>query len=444
MKLLPILLLSIITAGHAAPPAINPQPPAIPERRFVITDYGAVGDSETLNTEAFRKAIAACREAGGGRVVVPSGVFVTGPFELASNTALVLDKAAVIRGSAQFSDWGQASGGSDEAKLPVSPLITGKELSNVAILGEGTVDGNGAVWWQRFRAEVAAGAPKQGQAKPGQKPATPRPHLIRLTNCRSVHVAGVTLKDAPNFHLVPQKCEDVLIEDVKIFAPDDSPNTDGIDPTSCRNVLIRRCLIDVGDDNISFKSNRKSWPLENVLVTDCTFKHGHGASIGSNFGSGVRNLTVQNCTFEGTDNAIRLKSSRDRGGPVENVTYRDITMKNVGTATTFNLFYADKPGVKARETKPVTESTPIVRGIRVINVTCESAKNAGDIIGLPEMPIDDVLFENVRINSQKGMFVQDAKGVEFRNVEIRPAKGEPLFINSAEVKKTSATANGRE
>ena len=242
------------------------------------------------------------------------------------------------------------------------------------------------------------------------------------------------MKDSPQFHLVPQRCHDVTIEDVNIAAPADSPNTDAIDPSSSRNVVIRHCVIDVGDDNIAFKSNPNEGPTEDVLVTDCTFRHGHGASVGSNIGGGIRNIDVQDCTFEGTDNGIRIKSARDRGGLVENIVYRNLTMKNVGVAITINLFYFDKAGQKERKPQPVSPTTPIVRGVRISNITVEGAKTAGDIIGLPEMPIENVLLDNVRINANVGMTVQDAKNVTFRDVEIVPQKGMALTIVNAVVK----------
>src|SRR5438270_10567223 len=378
--------------------AVRPQLPVIPQRRFVLTDYGAVGDGKNLNTEAFRKAVAACRAAGGGELVVPAGTFVTGPFELTDHMALVLEKGATIRGSENFKDYESTGGGKDsKAKTSILPLISGTNLSDVEIRGEGTIDGAGAPWWQRFRAERAAGVPQQGQPRAAGQPAeSPRPKLVLLTGCTRVRVQGVTLKDSPQFHLVPNRCREVTIEDVKVIAPADSPNTDGIDPTGSRDVLIRRCFVDVGDDNVSFKSNPNEGATENVLVTDCTFRHGHGASVGSNIGGGIRNVTVEHCTFEDTDNGIRIKSARDRGGVVERVTYRDITMKNVKVAITINLFYFDKAGQKERKPAPVNAATPVVRDVRIINVTVDGAKTAGEIIGLPEMPVSGVLLENVR------------------------------------------------
>jgi polygalacturonase len=439
-----LILLSIPagTAAQTSTVAVRPQLPVVPQRKFLLTDFGALGDGKAMNTDAFLKAVAACRRAGGGEVFVPAGTFVTGPIELTDKMALVLEKGATVRGSENFKDYESTGGGKDsKAKPSILPLIRGTNLSDVEIRGEGTIDGAGLVWWQRFRAERAAGVPQQGQPRAARQPVeSPRPKLILLTGCTRVRIQGVTLKDSPQFHLVPNRCREVTIEDVKIKAPADSPNTDGIDPTGSRDVLIRRCLVDVGDDNISFKSNPNEGATENVLVTGCTFRHGHGASVGSNIGGGIRNVTVEHCTFEDTDNGVRIKSARDRGGVVEHVTYRDITMKNVGVAVTINLFYFDKAGQKERQARPVNAATPVVRDVRIVNVTVDGAKTAGEIIGLPEMPVSGVLFDNVRIKAKTGLTVQDAKAVELRDVQITPQKGEPLTVREAEVKTTRGDA----
>src|SRR6266446_2265453 len=196
---------------------INPQLPDIPARKFLITSFGAIANGKRSNTDAFRRAIASCRENGGGQVVVPAGSFLTGPIELTSNMALVLEKGAVIRGSENFKDY---EGIDRNGKTSVIPLIGGKKLTNVAIRGEGMIDGAGAPRWQRFRAERAAGVPQQGQPRAaGQPQESPRPKLILLTDCARILIQGVTLKDSPQFHLVPQRCHDVTIEDVNIDAP---------------------------------------------------------------------------------------------------------------------------------------------------------------------------------------------------------------------------------
>ena len=416
----------------------EPQAAAIPQRTFTITDFGAVGDGAAMNTEAFRAAIEACAKAGGGRVIVPAGTFRTGPIELASRTALVLEKGAVIQASDRFADFGlpdplpAVQSEIDPLRKQLRPLISGTKLEDVAILGEGIIDGAGAVWWARSDkvAERAVAPAKPGDpAPPAEKPLyVPRPHLVVFRDCTRVHVQGVTLRNSPMFHLVPARCRELLIEDLTIFAPDDAPNTDGIDPANSSDVLIRRCTIDTGDDNIALKAGAGGGlPMENITVTDCKFLHGHGVSIGSETQTGVRNFLVQRCSFENTGTALRIKSDRTRGGVIENVTYRDITMKNVEAAITIFLFYDDKKAAVRPEPKPVTKDTPNIRGIHFLNITCHgTTKKAGEIIGLPESPATDITLENVRITGAAGPFTQqDTRNLRFLNVDVQTVTPTP-------------------
>lgn len=425
----------------------EPQATAIPQREFTITDFGAVGDGVAMNTAAFRAAIGACAKAGGGRVIVPAGTFLTGPIELASRTALVLEKGAVVQASDTFADFGlpdplpAVQSEIDASRKQLRPFISGVKLEDVAIIGEGIIDGAGANWWAMSdkAAERAVAAAKAAEAvetaKPGEpapavkKPLyVPRPHLIVLRECARVLVKGVTLRNSPMFHLVPHHCSEVLVEDVTIFSPADSPNTDGIDPANSRDVLIRRCTIDTGDDNIALKGGGVGGePTENVTVTDCTFLHGHGVSIGSETEAGVRNFLVQRCTFENTGTALRIKSDRTRGGVIESITYRDITMKNVEAAITISLFYNDRNAALRPEPKAVTGATPVVRDVHFLNITCKGAtKKAGEIVGLPESPATDITLENVSITGAAGPFTQqDTKNLRFLNVDVQTVTPTP-------------------
>ena len=360
----------LASAVEAKEPSFRePQAATIPQRSFKITDFGAKGDGITMNTDAFRAAIESCAKSGGGRVIVPAGTFLTGPIELASRTALVVEKGAVIQASDKFADFGlpaplpATQGEIDAFKKELRPFISGTKLEDVAILGEGIIDGAGAVWWAKSdkAAERAIAPASAGESAPvAEKPLyVPRPFLVVLRDCARVRIQGVTLRNSPMFHLVPHHCREVLVENVTIFSPADAPNTDGIDPANSRDVLIRHCTIDTGDDNIALKGGGVGGePTENVTVTDCKILHGHGVSIGSETEAGVRNFLVQRCSFENTGTALRIKSGRTRGGVVENVTYRDITMKNVETAITLSLFYDDKKAALKPELKPISDSTP--------------------------------------------------------------------------------------
>jgi polygalacturonase len=229
------------------------------------------------------------------------------------------------------------------------------------------------------------------------------------------------------FHVVPHHCQDVTVEDVSILTPADAPNTDGIDPANSRDVLIRRCTIDTGDDNIALKGGGVGGPpTENVTVTECKFLHGHGVSIGSETQAGVRNFLVERCSFENTVTALRIKSDRTRGGVVEHVRYRDLTMKNVETALSISLFYDDRKAAARPELKPVTPNTPIIRDIVFSNITCDGAtKRAGEIAGLPESPIDGVTLENVRITGAAGPFTQqDTRNLRLLNFDVQTVSPE--------------------
>jgi polygalacturonase len=361
--------------------------------------------------------------------------------------ALVLEKGAVVQATGKFADAGlpdplpETQKEISALRKQLKPLISGARLEDVAILGEGIIDGAGAPWWaksdiasKRAAAVPATTATKDGKPAPPPPLYVPRPHLVTFHECARVHIQGVTLRNSPMFHLVPYRCHDILVEDVHIHSPDDSPNTDGIDPANCQNVLIRHCTIDTGDDNIALKAGSGGGlPTENITVTDCTLLHGHGVSVGSETDTGVRHFLVRHCTFENTVTALRIKSDRTRGGVVEDVTCRDITMKNVDTAISIFLYYDDKKASLRPEPQAVTDSTPFVKNIHFLNITCDGAtKRAGEIMGLPESPATDITLENVRITGAAGPFTQqDTKNLRFLNVDVQtvpataPAKEPP-------------------
>jgi len=275
--------------------------------------------------------------------------------------------------------------------------------------------------------------------------------LIVLTGCQNLHVENITLRDSPKFHLVPTDCDGVVISNVTITAPEHAANTDAIDPSVCRNVLITKCRIDVGDDNVAIKSGRKvegrEFGCENVTVTDCAFLHGHGMSIGSETAGGVRNVVVRNCAFEGTENGIRIKSQRGRGGVVENVSISDITMKDVDPAITLTCYYmynsaGDRVQKSAPEhdtAQPVDERTPVLRNIQIKNLQATTKRGAGIIQGLPESQITNVVFENVSISAAtKGLVIKNATGVQFKNVQVTCKEGPSVVVENAQVEGLDA------
>ena len=396
---------------------------------FDVRQLGAKGDGKSLDTAPIQKALDDCGKLGGGIVTFPSGTYLSKPIFLRSKTTLHLDAGATLlatddRGDFLRPDKPDATNSSSG----FFAFINGKDLTDITIRGKGAIDGSGAKWW------VPAGAARR--KTPNYT--LPRPRMILLDGCKNVRVEGVTLANSPSFHLVPQNCEKVRIDNVTITAPDHSPNTDGIDPSVSRDVVIANCLIDVGDDNIAIKSGRKiagcEFACEDITITNCVFKHGHGLSIGSETVGGVRNLTVRNCTFEGTENGLRIKSPRGRGGLIENLLYSDITMKGMSpTAITITCYYPRIP--ETDETEPMTETTPIFRNIRIANVNGTATEAAGVIIGLPESMVTNVVLENVQISAPTGLTIRNAKGIQLKNVKIDVQQGEKVIIKNAEVKE---------
>ena len=387
---------------------------------FDIVQYGAKGDGKTFDTAALQKALDDCGGAGGGIVRVPAGKYLIKPISLHSGITLQLDEGATLQATDDPADY-RSTGG-------MLSLITGRGLTNIAITGKGTIDGAGPRWWEPVKAAKRAGQPEPGG----------RPRLISLTRCEHVRVEGVTLANSPSFHLVPSDCEDVEITGVTIRAPADSPNTDAIDPAASRHVRITGCVLDVGDDNVAIKSGHADAAhpgaaCVDIRVSDCTMLHGHGMSIGSETLGGVSNVVVERCTFTDTVNGLRIKSSRERGGLVEDITYRDITMNNVRIPILITAYYPKIPTNDPAQA--VTATTPIYRGIRISNMTATSPESAGFIVGLPECDVTNVVLKNVTMRAPVGLTVRNAKEVEFKNTKIEVQRGEAVIQENAEVQR---------
>jgi polygalacturonase len=419
-----------------------------------VKDFGATGDGTTFDTGAIEKAIAACSTAGGGTVELPAGKYLCVPFELASNLNLHLDEGATILFSTNVADFPVEDGA-------YRNCITLTGGHDIAITGSGTIDGQGRHFWKYFRKkstsattrESATGSASESasastqesgaedesattQQSGGQKTGgmAKRPRLIVLTRCSRVLVQGVLLTNSPMFHLVPAQCQDVTIDHVRIITPVPSPNTDGIDPSGL-NILITGCTIDTGDDCIAVKAGTRVHPDEpscqNILVTGCTFLRGHGMSVGSETNGALKNMLVENCTFDGTDAGIRLKSTRGRGGVVEDVTYRNLTMKNVKNSILITSYYPKIPvQIEQDKGQAVGEGTPAWRNIRIENVTSTGGHYTGNIVGLPEMPIENIVLSNVHIEAAKPMQIAHARGIRFIDSSIVAKKGEPSVVDA--------------
>ena len=407
---------------------------------FNVRDFGATGDGKTFDTAAIQKALDACKESG-GMVELPTGNYLSQPLTIYSKTIFKIDSGATLQASTNQMDFMKTPG--DWLKVKSGgdfiPFIGGKDLTDVTFTGGGVIDGNGSVWWGE--------AEKARQIKPGYT--LPRPNLIVIERSKNLRMENITLQNSPKFHFVPTDCEDVIITNVTILAPEHAANTDAIDPSG-RRMLITKCKIDVGDDNIAIKAGKKipghDFESEDITVTDCTFLHGHGMSIGSETAGGVRNVTMKNCTFENTENGIRIKSQRGKGGIVENIFCDGITMSNVNPAITLTCYYANnssgdtnQPAVADEATK-VSEKIPTYRNIRISNLTATCPKSAGTIVGLPESCISNVVLENVKITAAKSFEIRNAKGVQLKNVMVTVPKGESFKLDNAEVSGLPAPA----
>lgn len=453
-RCLPLLLLSLVSALRlaAAEPAWGGDPiapikapfpmpqlarPIFPARVVSIADHGAVAGGTVKNTAAFARAIQACSDAGGGRVLVPEGRWLTGPIHLRSRIELHLARGAELIFSDRFEDY-----------LPVvlvrvggielynySPFIYARDCTDVALTGPGKLNGNSKAWWDwktKETKEIFQLAPKNVPVEKrifGTPEAAIRPSFVVFFNCRNVLMEGFTIGGGPNWTIHPIYCENLIIRRVSVLT--NGPNNDGIDPDSCRNMLIEHCLFDTGDDCVVLKSgyNEDGWrvarPTENVVMRWCSSKRGHGGLvIGSEMSGDVRNVYVHDCDFEGTDRAVRIKSRRGRGGVVEHVWAENLRTQNLKyEVVILNMDYS------ADRNTTANERPPVFRHIHLRNLTGHSSPAAIRLQGLDDAPIEDVTFEDLTIASTAGIIAQHVKNLSFKNVQITPAKG-PVFTLS--------------
>ena len=437
-----------------------------------------MGDGVTMNTVAFEKAFTALEKKGGGRLVVPPGIWLTGPIKLRSRTDLHLERGALIKFSGDFNLYPlvviDLKG---EKEVDSTSPISGQNLENVAITGDGIIDGGGDAWrpikknkllegeWRDLlktggvlnekgdtwfpSKEVMAGEKivkalrKSGSIKlEDYEPAHQylRPKMLRIIGCKKLLLQGVTFQNPPNWTMNPVLCDDVSILNVQVRNSPIAQNSDALDLESCRHAVIRDCIFDAGDDGICIKSGKDAAgrrigvATEDVLVDGCTVYHAHGGfTIGSEMSGGVHDMRVTNCTFIGTDVGLRFKSTRGRGGVVDRIFISNIRMIDIiSDAINFNLYYANK-SVGERDSDndstnsaTVNEGTPQFRDIHMRNIVCRGARKAIVLQGLPEMPIKNITLKNVDITSQEGVFVTDAENISFDNVRVESKSGAPL------------------
>lgn len=399
--------------------------PVFPDRLFNVENFKEKDKDYT----AIQRAVDKCHENGGGIVIIPPGEWISGPVHLKSNINLKVEKNAVIRFSERFSDY-----------LPVvftrwegmecynySPLIYAKDCTNIAVTGEGELIGNGEAWWgwKKLQQEAAdllchaesCGIPVKDRIF-GTTAQALRPSFIQPVNCENVLLEGFSIRNGPQWTLHPVYCENVVMRNINIST--NGPNTDGINPDSCKNVLIEGCNLDTGDDCIAINSgmNEDGWrvnkPCENIVIRNCVMSGGHGGLvIGSGMSGGVRNVYAHNCKIKGTNQGIRLKSMRGRGGYVSNVWFENIHIDDVyQEAIQVNMYYGYSTVI------PDSQKPSYFSNINIRNVSGKGAKTAVEICGLPERKLKSISLKNIHLTADNAMIFSEAEEIEMYNVKI--------------------------
>ena len=460
------------------------QRPDIPVRQVSIEDFGGVGDGVFLNTEAFAEAIDVLSQAGGGRLVVPTGVWLTGPITLKDNIDLHIRPDAVLLFSTDRDLYPIVETVFEglDTKRCLAP-INADGAKNIAITGGGTIDGNGDSWRQvkkskispsqwkallksggftnakgdlwypdstSYRGSVVSDAFNVPQGLTTEEEWNSvktylRPVLIGIKNCENVLLEDCLFQNSPCWNIHPLMCKNVIINNITVRNPWYSQNGDGLDVDSCENVLVINSSFDVGDDAICIKSGkdedgrRRARPCRNLIVDNCIVFHGHGGFVvGSEMSGGVENIKVSNCRFLGTDVGLRFKSCRGRGGVVKNIYIEDIVMMNIPTEPLlFDLHYGGKSAVEAAaegaspfdvEYVEADETTPQFRDIYIKDVVCSGAARAMYFNGIPEKNIENIVVEDCEIVSTKGADLRYSNGVQLKNVNITQSEGQGYSV----------------
>ncbi len=384
-----------------------------------VHQYGAKADGTTKDTAAIQSAIDACEKQGGGTVHLAAGTYLSAPIVLKSNITLQLDTGATLLGSPDHADYPAKR----EFRAPgMQSLVSATNAENVAITGEGVIDGNGETWWQEARAIKDHGILGSEHT---------RPRLVVFDHCKHVRVEGITIQNSPMWQLVPYYSDDVVIRNIRVLAPQHAPNTDAVDPFSSSNVVIDHLYADVGDDDIAIKSGMinspgPDAPSSNITITDCTFMHGHGLSVGSELAGGANNIRAERVSFNGTDNGIRVKANRDRGNDVGNLVFRDIQMNDVKNAIIISEYYPKVLPAAGESPQPITRLTPHFHDITIENVTAVNSVNLGAIVGLPESPVRNVVLQNMHLSGKHGMTIGFAQ-VTGTKVSISASEGQGII-----------------
>lgn len=444
--------------------------PVFPKRQVSIVEFGAVNDGRTLNTAAFAKAIQTVSEKGGGTVLVPEGLWLTGPIEFKNNVCLHTVRGAIVVFTRDFSSYPMVKTFYEglEGWRTMSPLYA-RNASNIAITGEGIFDGNGDAWrpvkktnvtmfqWRDFvasggilNADQTVWYPSKSALDGSMNTIMPknrsieeaqaikdflRPVLLNFIQCKTILIDGPTFRNSPAWCLHPLMCENLTIRGVSVENESWASNGDALDVESCKNVVIMDCSFDAGDDGICMKSGKdaegrkRGIPTENVIVSNCRVYKGHGGFVvGSEMSGGVRNVFLKDCQFIGTDNGLRFKSTRGRGGVVENIYIENVDMVNIKSdAILYDLYYGGKK-TSMDSLMTVTDLTPSFKNIHMKNIVCKGAKRAAVFQGLPEMKLSDISLENAVLEADSGIQCSDVEHIYLTNVSVFVKGEQPIHV----------------
>lgn len=421
---------------------------------------GADNSGNVVCTDIIKSAIDSLYSTGGGEVYFPAGKYLTGPIEMKSNITLNLESGSVLKFTDNFDDYLPMIDSRWEGirvKTFKSPIYA-HNASNITIKGRGLIDGNGKKWWDFWwplkRGEESTNSKWEKLFYENNKELIQknaylqkignflRPPLFMPYQCNNVRVEGVSFQNPPFWTIMPAFSENITIDGITIINPEESPNTDGIDPSSCRNVRISNCHISVGDDCIVIKSGRDedgreaNMPTENITITNCTMLDGHGGVvIGSEMSGSVRRITISNCVFKGTDRGIRIKTMRGRGGYVEDICVSNIVMYDIlEQGIMMNMHYHETPE------EPISERTPTIRNVSISNVRINKATQAMAFLGLKERYIEGISISDVNINAETGIYGNNASNINLSNIRIKVDKGIPIeFENSDNIQIRNIT-----
>lgn len=438
-----------------------------------LEDFGGKNDGQFDNTTAFALAFAEIARNGGGKLTVTKGVWSTGPIDIPSDTTLEILEGAELsfitdpdRYPPVFTRWEGVE------CFGMHPLVFSTRQKNVKITGKGTINGNGKAWWEKRWAKKKQGKPVEPcelifakmnpdyKTQPGggggRETQFLRPALVEFSFCENVTLEGVKVIDSPYWTIHPIYVKGLVLKDLHVENPADAPNTDGIDVDSCVDVQILNCYVSVGDDGICLKSGsgpdgiRVAAPTENVVIKGCTVKNAHGGIVlGSETAAGIHNVTAEDCDLNGTDRGIRIKSRRGRGGDIYGIHLKNISMDNTLCPIAINMYYkcgCDDPTspIYSLEKQPVSKETPSIKDVSIVGIKAKNCRaSAGLIVGLPEMPIDNLEIRDCEFSTdeksdaspmnsdmflglpevtEKSFRILNAPGAKFENVKIEGPK----------------------